>query len=91
MFTVLVKKPNGHETLYECSELEKEENALLLRGPNLGGGANQGLEILGPLGQTMSWDWDRKISQLPGQALSQDVATVFVMNNSGKTIATYSL
>lgn len=89
MFTVLVRKPNKTEVLYSAQEVEKEPGALIMRGDSLGGGDHKGLEILGPKGQTMTWDWERPrdISPLPQGECSE----IFVMNSRGKTIAIYSL
>lgn len=89
MLTVLVKKPNDTEVVYECSSVEKEANAVLLRGENLGSGDYKGLEILGPGGQTMAWDWDRSVP-CEFDKLSKP-ADIFVMNERGKTIVRYNL
>lgn len=93
MFTVLVKKPDGREDIYECQELTKEPCALLLRGESLGSGDSKGLEILGPKGATMAHNWERPSGDVAGEepTESSDPATIYVMNRYGKTIQTYRL
>lgn len=82
MFTVLVRKPDATESMYECEEILKEENCLLMRG------TVSGVELLGPGGQPMEFDWDRKIR---GSLSELSAAYVFIMNSYGKTVGTYLL
>jgi hypothetical protein len=87
MLTVLVKKPDGTEAIYTCNSVVKEHSALLMRHEMIGDGSYRGLEYIGPGGFHLK-EWNFEGHELD---LKRPPAVAFVMNDTGKTIARYSL
>lgn len=87
MFTVKVCRPNGHEDLYEAREVTKEHGGLLIQI-----GTTDTI-YLGPGGQMIAWEalTKHRANHLPGSEppMESEMATFYVMNRFGSTIATY--
>lgn len=93
MFTVKVVRPNGNEDLYEALDITKETDALIMmigdhrECVEIGRGG----QLTGVASAELDGDSERP-SVLRGRTQEHlELATVYVMNRYGSTVATYQI